>query len=362
MSLLVNGTLAARVARTEEPATRISASFVQMHFPPSQHSSTHLPCVLTLQTTERDPLSVLLSCDVSADLDFDVVLGLNWKAYSRELLLRSGYSVPVNFDPWTLVPSAPLLCSPTSTALQEPRDALSSHSPVLNETVVDPHDKSVKCLSSSVSVPGCSRAPVISANISRNYDPSLLPEPSSSNGLNSVTPHRPGLLSDGRDLLNALLLSPDGALLTHLFSGACSTLSQTAPSLSGCRSVFDGFDGAMDLAHYCLSILISGLHNSRYTLSTIASVLGSELPDTSDLETVFGAAHSRLVAKRSGLIAEFSEHHPTQDVLQRLDRLPHASLISLAALHGIPSQDCALQTLRNVITTHLVSGACAPAV
>ncbi|KAK6966566.1 hypothetical protein R3P38DRAFT_2816057 [Favolaschia claudopus] len=91
MSLLVNGTLAARVARTEEPATRISASFVQLHFPPSQHSSTHLP--------------VLVSCDVSADLDFDVVLGLNWKAYSHELLLRSGYSVPVNFDPWSLLPS-----------------------------------------------------------------------------------------------------------------------------------------------------------------------------------------------------------------------------------------------------------------
>ncbi|KAK6985227.1 hypothetical protein R3P38DRAFT_3230904 [Favolaschia claudopus] len=217
MSLLVNGTLAARVARTEEPATRISASFVQLHFPPSQHSSTHFPCVLTLQTTEHDPLSVLVSCDVSADLDFDVVLGLNWKAYSHELLLRSGYSVPVNFDPWSLLPSVPILCSPASAALPDRGGALLSHSPVFNETVVETPDKPVYCLPSSVSVPGCSRAPVISANISRNYDPTFLSEPSTSNGFTSMTSRHPGLLQvlDGHDLLNAMLVSPDS--LCNLF-------------------------------------------------------------------------------------------------------------------------------------------------
>ncbi|KAK7029997.1 hypothetical protein R3P38DRAFT_2932803 [Favolaschia claudopus] len=103
MSLLINGTLASRVGRSAGPTTQISAAFVNTHL---VGKAARSPFALTLQTAGRDSLTVILACDISQHLAFDIVLAIDWKAHLRELLLSLGDNVPAAFDPWaTFLPS-----------------------------------------------------------------------------------------------------------------------------------------------------------------------------------------------------------------------------------------------------------------
>ncbi|KAK7012829.1 hypothetical protein R3P38DRAFT_3015367, partial [Favolaschia claudopus] len=103
MSLLINGILASRVGRSAGSTTQISTAFVNTHL---VGKAARSPFALTLQTAGRDPLTVILACDISQDLAFDIVLAVDWKANLRELLLSLGDTVPAAFDPWaTFLPS-----------------------------------------------------------------------------------------------------------------------------------------------------------------------------------------------------------------------------------------------------------------
>lgn len=100
MSLLVDGILASKVARSLGSTTLLSASYVHTVFPGRRPAAA--PFALTLRTSGLDALTVVLACQISSRIDSDVVLGLDWKAALRELLLALGSDVPATFDPWTL--------------------------------------------------------------------------------------------------------------------------------------------------------------------------------------------------------------------------------------------------------------------
>jgi hypothetical protein len=100
MSLLVDGILASNVARSLGSTTLLSASYVHTVFPGRRPAAA--PFALTLRTPGFDALTVVLACQISSRIDSDVILGLDWKAALRELLLALGSDVPATFDPWTL--------------------------------------------------------------------------------------------------------------------------------------------------------------------------------------------------------------------------------------------------------------------
>jgi hypothetical protein len=103
MSILIDGILASSVARSRGSTTLISASYVRTAFPRRPAAA---PFALTLHTLDRGALSksltVVLPCRISSHTDSDIILGLDWKAALRELLLGLGFPVPATFDPWAL--------------------------------------------------------------------------------------------------------------------------------------------------------------------------------------------------------------------------------------------------------------------
>ncbi|KAK7029996.1 hypothetical protein R3P38DRAFT_3513871 [Favolaschia claudopus] len=148
------------------------------------------------------------------------------------------------------------------------------------------------------------------------------------------------------------------ALLTHFLYGACGQLPDSS-QLPECQSIRHDFANSREMAYFALSLLISApTRLSGFTLKIIGSVLGNGGEQGSDLDAFSSFIQSELINRRNTLVEEFSETHPSQQVLEGIDRLPLSSLISLAALHGIPSKNCSAKTLSNTITTHLVSGAC----
>jgi hypothetical protein len=99
MSILIDGILASSVARSSGSTTLISASYVRTAFPRRPAAA---PFALTLHTLDRGALTVVLPCRISSHTDSDIILGLDWKAALRELLLGLGFPVPATFDPWAL--------------------------------------------------------------------------------------------------------------------------------------------------------------------------------------------------------------------------------------------------------------------
>jgi hypothetical protein len=99
MSILIDGILTSSVARGSGSTTLISASYVRTAFPRRPAAA---PFVLTLHTLDRGALTVVLPCRISSQIDSDIILGLDWKAALRELLLGLGFPVPATFNPWAL--------------------------------------------------------------------------------------------------------------------------------------------------------------------------------------------------------------------------------------------------------------------
>ncbi|KAK7022984.1 hypothetical protein R3P38DRAFT_3356830 [Favolaschia claudopus] len=104
MSLLIDGTATYNIARSQGPTTLVSSSFVRTYFPTRRHQANSLGSfAFTLNTGDRGPLTVVLSCRILASLEFDVVLALDWKSHLRDLLLHLRHPVPAVFDPWSMI-------------------------------------------------------------------------------------------------------------------------------------------------------------------------------------------------------------------------------------------------------------------
>jgi hypothetical protein len=146
--------------------------------------------------------------------------------------------------------------------------------------------------------------------------------------------------------------------LTHLFTRGCSASYRAHSSLSGCISVHSEFEDQQDLSHFVMSLLISSHRNSPYALSTIASVLGIDVSPDADIAAVSQKVEFQLINKRSQLIKQFTEDHPSTRVFDALNSLPLASLVSRATLHGLPCHNPSPSTLHHLITNHFTSGAC----
>ncbi|KAJ7861300.1 hypothetical protein B0H13DRAFT_2671901 [Mycena leptocephala] len=92
MSLRVNGVTCSAVIRSTSPQTAISRAFLA-----SLPARGGLDAITV--TSGGESLTVLLRCAVLPDGP-DLILGLDWKAAIRELLLSLGRAVPTTFDPF----------------------------------------------------------------------------------------------------------------------------------------------------------------------------------------------------------------------------------------------------------------------
>jgi hypothetical protein len=90
MSLRVNGVTCSAVIRSTSPQTAISRAFLA-----SLPARGGLDAITV--TSGGESLTVLLRCAVLPDGP-DLILGLDWKAAIRELLLSLGRAVPTTFD------------------------------------------------------------------------------------------------------------------------------------------------------------------------------------------------------------------------------------------------------------------------
>jgi hypothetical protein len=100
MSLRVNGVSCSAVIRSMSSQTCVSAAFFASL--PPRFSRNGLDAI-TL-TAAGESLTVLLRCAVLPGGSLpglpDLVLGLDWKASIRELLLSMGRPIPPAFDPF----------------------------------------------------------------------------------------------------------------------------------------------------------------------------------------------------------------------------------------------------------------------
>ncbi|KAK7019296.1 hypothetical protein R3P38DRAFT_3359353, partial [Favolaschia claudopus] len=439
MSLLIDGNCTFNIARSQGPTTLVSSFFVQTYIP-RRRANSLAPFALTLNTVDRGPLTVVLSCQISSSLEYDIVLALDWKSQLRDLLLYSGYSVPAAFDPWSMisgfvasvdagVSEASLNLSVSLDLSQSTGTYTSPHNEHVNAPVFDKPaisraggadasaggadasaggadasaggaDASAGGADASAggaddSAGGADILRIVDAATpcNPNYDPILFKSSSSTSPLYDNTGE---LLSDesiGHDRVEGMLSSTKSAcnifalrnqdyyfkmmqghgipsqnlsslqdckqaILTHLLAGGCSMSHHPHPSLTECNLINQGFDDSRDLAYFALSIIISSRDLSN-AIPTLASMFGINSSNT-DFATRETMIRARLLSMRSSLVEQFSEQHPSKQVLEgiNLTTVPLASLISIAALHGIPTRDCSRESLRNVITTHLLSGAC----
>ncbi|KAK6978106.1 hypothetical protein R3P38DRAFT_3376828, partial [Favolaschia claudopus] len=424
MSLLIDGNCTFNIARSQGPTTLVSSFFVQTYIP-RRRANSLAPFALTLNTVDRGPLTVVLSCQISSSLEYDIVLALDWKSQLRDLLLYSGYSVPAAFDPWSMISGFVFLLTfrnqlehihpPTMNIVMRLfLINLLFPVPVVRYASAGGADASAGGADASAggadasaggadasaggaddSAGGADILRIVDAATpcNPNYDPILFKSSSSTSPLYDNTGE---LLSDesiGHDRVEGMLSSTKSAcnifalrnqdyyfkmmqghgipsqnlsslqdckqaILTHLLAGGCSMSHHPHPSLTECNLINQGFDDSRDLSYFALSIIISSRDLSN-AIPTLASMFGINSSNT-DFATRETMIRARLLSMRSSLVEQFSEQHPSKQVLEgiNLTTVPLASLISIAALHGIPTRDCSRESLRNVITTHLLSGAC----
>ncbi|KAK7064706.1 hypothetical protein R3P38DRAFT_3339920 [Favolaschia claudopus] len=220
MSLLIDGTPTFNIARSQGPTTLVSSFFVQTYFPGRQASSSG-SFALTLNSRDRGPLTVVLSCRILSGLEFDVVLALDWKSHLRDLLLHFGHRVPAAFDPWSMlsgyvasvdagVSGAPLDSSVSlepsqSTGISSPTVVVK---PVKNVKTVKPVKPVLRigdaaipsaggadasaggadvAASCNLSVRSSEHSPPTSVNVPRNYDRTFFVSSSSTSSLSENT-------------------------------------------------------------------------------------------------------------------------------------------------------------------------------
>jgi hypothetical protein len=96
MSLSVDGVLCSTVFRSSSPVTTISRYFVSA-LTSGRSRNGFYP--ITLVAAGGDNLTVVLRCAVAYEGP-DLVLGLDWKASIRELLVSLGRPILPGFDPF----------------------------------------------------------------------------------------------------------------------------------------------------------------------------------------------------------------------------------------------------------------------
>jgi hypothetical protein len=109
MSLLLDGKSITSFSYADIPSTYLSTALAASLGP-----SSRLGYLFTVSAGSVDPVSFPLVCVVSSLVTSDVVLGRNWAAYYRDMLLFSGLRLSPSFDSWTFFSSCmsvyPICC------------------------------------------------------------------------------------------------------------------------------------------------------------------------------------------------------------------------------------------------------------
>ncbi|KAJ7202484.1 hypothetical protein C8J57DRAFT_1409992 [Mycena rebaudengoi] len=100
MSVLVEGIPCVTCSLDPSSHTLLSASFAARHFP-GRSSGEFL---VTAHLGLYGYFSCTINCRISSVGHNDIVLGGDWKAYTREGLTFAGYNLPASFDPYHLLP------------------------------------------------------------------------------------------------------------------------------------------------------------------------------------------------------------------------------------------------------------------
>ncbi|KAK7008126.1 hypothetical protein R3P38DRAFT_2792219 [Favolaschia claudopus] len=332
MSFLIDGIATHNIARSQGPTTLLSSAFVDTYLPRRRVNS---PFALTLNTVDRGSFTVILPCQVLPGLEFDVALALDWKSQLRDLFLQFGHYVPAAFDPWNMILG--VVPSVDGGVLLEPSQMTGT-----SQFIVDKPVKPVKNVKPVKTVkpvhPGLrSRT---SGVVPGNYDPTNL---ASSSTMSSLSVNASEPISDelsGRDRVECMLSTTKPAY---------SVFARQSEAY-----LFDMLQGH-GIPRENVDTLYASLSNATPIL---ASVLGVDTTSNPHLEALETMVRARLLSTRLSLVQQFSDLHPAEQALEELEAMPLACLISIAGLHGIPSQDCSPAALRNVIATHLLLGAC----
>ncbi|KAJ7743668.1 hypothetical protein B0H14DRAFT_2637414 [Mycena olivaceomarginata] len=118
---------------------------------------------------------------------------------------------------------------------------------------------------------------------------------------------------------------------------------------AGCCEVSDSFSNPTDTSFAALSLLISA-SESRLDLNSRDVVCSALAIQSSDLTSEF-------VRLRMNVLQSHAASHLSSGIFDNLDRLPKASLISLASLRGL-TPESTVDKLRNQLFTHIGSGGC----
>jgi hypothetical protein len=166
-------------------------------------------------------------------------------------------------------------------------------------------------------------------------------------------------LLTGHSIDTEFLIDPDAyrvALLTHLFSGACVG---SAATHSGCHQFSSEFDDAYHMAYFVLSLVLSSATVLCSSLLFSAEALGISVDTSRADDLVVEDVRARLSEKRRALIGQYSVNHPSNVLLDNIEYMNLPALVSLAGLHRVSVYRPTLEGLRNSLTRHLASGACA---
>ena len=140
------------------------------------------------------------------------------------------------------------------------------------------------------------------------------------------------------------------AILYHLLSSMCAiTLPDGTLALLhvGCRSLGGPFLSPRHMAHAAYSIVLSALLLASH-LNIVSGALG-----VSELEVL-----QVLSAKCANVVDEHGAANPLSDIFDRVEIIPKAALIALAALHGVEVGANKLPAARSLVADHLAKGNC----
>ena len=99
MSLLIDGIAVTSLTYADSNRTYVSAGFAA-----SPGASSRFGYLFTVSAGSAGPVSFPLNCLVAPALPFDLVLGHDWSAYFRDMLLFSGLRPSSSFDSWAFSP------------------------------------------------------------------------------------------------------------------------------------------------------------------------------------------------------------------------------------------------------------------
>ncbi|KAK7025107.1 hypothetical protein R3P38DRAFT_2779038 [Favolaschia claudopus] len=324
MSVSINGCSPTVLAFTAEPKTTLSRAFAHQLYP-SGRLPSWLP--ISLNTRQHGSFTVLLQPVVGTS-QCALSLGLDWKAFMRELLLSSGWSLNSDFDPVSYF--LPALVTVSSGA----GGRLSVRPDAYRQEAIPPGSHISRVASSSAG--GAVNSPSAGG--------------ASSAGGAVNSPSAGGAFSAG------------GAVNSPSAGGALMFNAVEFPSAGGALSSSSA-GGAVDLpsAGGALSSSAGGALASSSRLTVCAGSVGFDAARGSgaSVDQSLEAVRSYLSEKRRALVSDYAGLHPAHVFFHDVEYMSTSTLATVASLHRLSFHNATSDGLRNSLISHMASGECA---